>query len=68
MLLDWGIPVNKIRLLVVLGSEPGLRNIEDTHPDLEIWVAAVDPNLTQDGLISPGLGDTGDRLFNTVRE
>ncbi|KAG9317613.1 uracil phosphoribosyltransferase-domain-containing protein [Chiua virens] len=66
MLLDWGIPLNKIKLLVVLGSEPGLRNIEENYPDLEIWVAAVDPNLTHDGLISPGLGDTGDRLFNTV--
>jgi len=67
MLLDWGIPVSKIKLLVVLASEPGLTHIESEHPDLEIWVAAVDQNLTQDGLISPGLGDTGDRLFNTVR-
>ncbi|KIJ20124.1 hypothetical protein PAXINDRAFT_166265 [Paxillus involutus ATCC 200175] len=68
MLLDWGIDVSKIRLLVVLGSEQGLREIEKEHPDLEIWVAAVDPDLTSDGLIFPGLGDTGDRLFNTLRE
>ncbi|KAI9574522.1 uracil phosphoribosyltransferase-domain-containing protein [Boletus coccyginus] len=68
MLLDWGIPSSKIKLLVVLGSEPGLAHIEESYPDLEIWVAAVDPNITADGLISPGLGDTGDRLFNTVRE
>lgn len=68
MLLDWGIPLDKIKLLVVLGSEPGLKHIEERYPNLEIWVAAVDPNLTQDGLISPGLGDTGDRLFHTVRE
>ncbi|KAF9222075.1 PRTase-like protein [Gyrodon lividus] len=68
MLLDWGIPVSKIKLLIVLGSEQGLREIENEHPDLEIWVAAVDADLTNDGLISPGLGDTGDRLFNTVRE
>ncbi|KAF8558828.1 PRTase-like protein [Imleria badia] len=68
MLLDWGIPVSKIKLLVVLGSEPGLKHIEENHPDLEIWVAAVDSDLTDDGLISPGLGDTGDRLFNTLRE
>ncbi|KAH0840082.1 putative uracil phosphoribosyltransferase [Lanmaoa asiatica] len=68
MLLDWGIPLSKIKLLVVLGSEPGLSHIEASYPDLEIWVAAVDPNLTRDGLISPGLGDTGDRLFNTVQE
>jgi len=68
MLLDWGIPLDKIKLLVVLGSEPGLKHIEERYPNLEIWVAAVDPSLTQDGLISPGLGDTGDRLFHTVRE
>ncbi|KAH7887886.1 putative uracil phosphoribosyltransferase [Phlebopus sp. FC_14] len=68
MLLDWGIPLSKIKLLVVLGSEEGLRHIEMDYPDLEeilIWVAAVDPKLTCDGLVSPGLGDTGDRLFNT---
>ncbi|KAF8843194.1 PRTase-like protein [Paxillus ammoniavirescens] len=65
MLLDWGIDGE---LLVVLGSEQGLREIEKEHPDLEIWVAAVDPDLTSDGLIFPGLGDTGDRLFNTLRE
>lgn len=68
MLLDWGIPLNRIKLLVVLGSEPGLRHIESSYPGLEIWVAAVDPSITHDGLISPGLGDTGDRLFNTTRE
>ncbi|KAI6034336.1 uracil phosphoribosyltransferase-domain-containing protein [Pisolithus microcarpus] len=68
MLLDWGIPLNKIKLLVVLGSDSGLTRIEESYPGLEIWVAAVDPNLTNDGLIYPGLGDAGDRLFNTVRE
>jgi uracil phosphoribosyltransferase len=34
----------------------------------QIWAAAVDPELTEKGLIRPGLGDTGDRLFNTVRD
>jgi len=69
MLVDWGIPASKIKLLVVLGSEPGLAHIEESYPDLEIWVAAVDTDLTSDGLIYPGLGDTGDRMFNTlVRE
>jgi uracil phosphoribosyltransferase len=80
MSLNSTIPVSKIRLLVVLGSEQGLREIEKEHPDLEvvvgpfrfsrpstetvlpcihqIWVAAVDPDLTSDGLIFPGLGDT----------
>ncbi|KAL4075991.1 uracil phosphoribosyltransferase-domain-containing protein [Scleroderma citrinum] len=68
MLLDWGVPLTNIKLLVVLGSEEGLKHIESSFPELEIWVAAVDPRITNDGLISPGLGDTGDRLFNTIRE
>ncbi|KIJ70247.1 hypothetical protein HYDPIDRAFT_172119 [Hydnomerulius pinastri MD-312] len=68
MLLDWGIPLSNIKLLIVLGSETGLKHIEESYPDLEIWAAAVDPKLTKEGMISPGLGDTGDRLFNTIRQ
>ncbi|KAG1780156.1 UDP-N-acetylglucosamine 1-carboxyvinyltransferase [Suillus placidus] len=86
MILDWGVPISKIKLLAVLGSEEGLNHVHAEYPELEvsflllfssscpklryifqIWVAAVDPTLTPDGLISPGLGDTGDRLFNTIR-
>ncbi|KAI0796531.1 uracil phosphoribosyltransferase-domain-containing protein [Abortiporus biennis] len=67
MILDWGIPLDKIKLLCVLASEDGLQRVKNEYPGLEIWVAAVDPQLTKDGLISPGLGDTGDRLFNTLK-
>ncbi|KAH9994080.1 armadillo beta-catenin plakoglobin [Russula compacta] len=68
MVTDWGIPVNKIKLLCILGSEQGLKYVSGQFPGIEIWVAAVDPQLTKDGLILPGLGDTGDRLNNTVRD
>ncbi|KAF8505992.1 UDP-N-acetylglucosamine 1-carboxyvinyltransferase [Russula emetica] len=68
MITDWGIPLNKVKLLCILASEEGLKNLSGQFPGLEIWAAAVDPHLTKDGLISPGLGDTGDRLNNTVRE
>ncbi|KAI1789056.1 armadillo/beta-catenin/plakoglobin [Ganoderma leucocontextum] len=67
MLLDWGIPANKIKLLCVLASQDGLKHVQTEYPGIEIWAATVDPHLTQDGLISPGLGDTGDRLYNTLR-
>ncbi|KAF9451627.1 armadillo/beta-catenin/plakoglobin [Macrolepiota fuliginosa MF-IS2] len=67
MIIDWGIPINKIKLLSVLASEEGLSHIQADYPQLEIWVAGVDQVLTTDGIISPGLGDTGDRLFNTIR-
>ncbi|KAI0736132.1 armadillo/beta-catenin/plakoglobin [Fomitopsis betulina] len=68
MLVDWGMPVNKIKLLCVLASQTGLDRVRSEYPNLEIWVSGVDPKLTDNGLISPGLGDTGDRLFSTVRE
>ncbi|KZP24562.1 PRTase-like protein [Athelia psychrophila] len=68
MITDWGIPIPKIKLLCVLGSEEGLRHVLSEYPELEIWVAGVDATLTAQGLISPGLGDTGDRLFNTVKD
>ncbi|EGO01862.1 hypothetical protein SERLA73DRAFT_177409 [Serpula lacrymans var. lacrymans S7.3] len=68
MIVDWGLPISNIKLLCVLGSEEGLKHVQAEFPGLEIWVAAVDAHLTADGLISPGLGDTGDRLFHTIRE
>jgi len=68
MITDWGIPVTKIKLLSILASEAGLENVEKEFPGLEVWVAAVDNKLTTNGLISPGLGDAGDRLFNTLKE
>ncbi|KIY73735.1 armadillo/beta-catenin/plakoglobin [Cylindrobasidium torrendii FP15055 ss-10] len=67
MLSDWGVPVSNIKLLCVLGSKEGLTHVQKQFPDLEIWAAGIDETLTERGIIFPGLGDTGDRLFNTVR-
>jgi len=67
MITDWGIPLKNIKLIAILASKQGLAQIHKDHPDLEIWVSAIDEELTQQGIIQPGLGDTGDRLFNTVR-
>ncbi|KAF9008920.1 armadillo/beta-catenin/plakoglobin [Cyathus striatus] len=67
MIVDWGISVKNVKLLCVLASDEGLKHVQAEYPDLEIWVAGVDPSLTTEGIISPGLGDTGDRLFNTIR-
>lgn len=66
MLLDWGIAIKNIKLLCVLASKEGIKHVQQEHPDLEIWAAAIDDTLTSEGIISPGLGDTGDRLYNTV--
>jgi len=67
MILDWGIPLHNVKLLCVLASKEGLEHVQSQFPGLEIWVAGVDPTLTDKGLIAPGLGDTGDRLFNTSK-
>lgn len=68
MISDWGVPISDVKLLCVLASQDGLKHVQSQFPGLEIWVAAVDPELTAQGLISPGLGDTGDRLYNTTRD
>lgn len=58
MIVDWGIPVKDIKLLCILASQDGLKQVQAEYPDLEIWVAGVDEILTSEGIISPGLGDT----------
>lgn len=58
MIIEWGVPVNKIKLLCVLASKPGLEHVRAEFPELEIWAAAVDPELNDKGYILPGLGDT----------
>ncbi|KAG8702133.1 hypothetical protein FRC08_003674 [Ceratobasidium sp. 394] len=58
MILDWGIPLKNIKFLGILGSQAGLEHVKSEFPDLEIWFAAADPELTPEGLIKPGLGDT----------
>ncbi|KAF9483951.1 armadillo/beta-catenin/plakoglobin [Pholiota conissans] len=67
MIADWGIDVKNVKLLCILASKAGLAHVQAEYPDLEIWVAGVDKDLTVEGIISPGLGDSGDRLFNTLR-
>ncbi|KNZ73826.1 Uracil phosphoribosyltransferase [Termitomyces sp. J132] len=67
MIVDWGI-LRNIKLLCVLASNQGLAHIQSEYPDLEIWTAGVDQDLTPEGFINPGLGDAGDRLFSTVRD
>jgi len=66
MIVDWGVPIKNVRYVAVLASQEGLKNVLAEFPDLQIWVAGIDDVLTPNGLISPGLGDAGDRTFNTL--
>lgn len=64
-LREWG--AERIVVLAVLGAEPGVRRAATEWPEgAEIWIAGVDPELTDAGMLKPGLGDVGDRLFLTI--
>ena len=54
-----------IRLMVLLAAPEGIRRVEESHPDVDIYTAAVDDHLNDHGYIVPGLGDAGDRLYGT---
>ncbi|MGO9205319.1 MAG: uracil phosphoribosyltransferase [Candidatus Limnocylindrales bacterium] len=49
--------------LCILASEPGLAAFRVAHPRVQVYCAAIDPGLNDNGFIVPGLGDAGDRLF-----
>ena len=55
-----------IRILSVIAAPEGIARVEREHPDVDIYVAAVDEGLNEKGYIVPGLGDAGDRLFGTL--
>ncbi|TXT09143.1 hypothetical protein VHUM_02617 [Vanrija humicola] len=65
MLTEWGLAPSQIKIVSVLGSKSGVEHVTAEFPDVEIYIGAVDDELTDKGYISPGLGDAGDRLFNT---
>lgn len=54
-----------IRLVCLVAAPEGIKVVMDTHPDVDIYVAAIDEKLNESGYIVPGLGDAGDRLFGT---
>ena len=57
--------VTHIKLMNILAAPEGIERVRQDHPDVEIYVAAVDPCLNDHGYIVPGLGDAGDRIFGT---
>lgn len=54
-----------IKGLFLVAAPEGLKKLEETHPDVEVYVAAVDEKLNDIGYILPGLGDAGDKIFGT---
>ena len=54
-----------IKLECLIAAPEGIERVQKDHPDVDIFVAAVDERLNDHGYIVPGLGDAGDRLFGT---
>lgn len=54
-----------IKLVNIIAAPEGIETVLKVHPDVEIYVAAIDERLNDDGYIIPGLGDAGDRLYGT---
>ena len=64
-LKEWG--AKRVLVLAVIGAEEGVRKAADEWPEgTEVWIAGLDKELTQQGMLKPGLGDVGDRLFLTI--
>lgn len=55
----------RIICLNVLGSPFGVQKVQEAHPDVDIYIAQIDERLDENNYIRPGLGDAGDRAFNT---
>lgn len=64
-LTQWGVP--RIKLLSVLAAQDGVRRVLEHYTDTQIYVCGIDPELNDRKFIVPGLGDAGDRIFNTEK-
>jgi uracil phosphoribosyltransferase len=56
---------NQLELVCLVAAPQGIAAVQDEHPEVPIWTAAVDRELDDNAYIRPGLGDAGDRVFGT---
>jgi len=54
-----------IKIMSIIAAPEGIAKVEETHPDVQVYVACKDRGLDRNGFILPGLGDAGNRLFGT---
>ena len=54
-----------IRFMCIIAAPEGVKKMQEIHPDVDIYIAALDDHLNDHGYIVPGLGDVGDRIFGT---
>lgn len=60
-----GVPGESIRFMALVAAPEGVEVFSKLHPDVDLYVAALDERLNENAYIVPGLGDTGDRIFGT---
>ena len=65
-LRDWG--VRRVKVLSVLAAQEGVDTVASQFPEAQIYVCKIDPELNDQKFIVPGLGDAGDRIFNTLEQ
>lgn len=61
-----GIKGNQIHFMALVAAPEGVQVLSEAHPDIDIFVAALDEKLNERAYIVPGLGDAGDRIFGTL--
>ncbi|MBQ5325080.1 MAG: uracil phosphoribosyltransferase [Oscillospiraceae bacterium] len=54
-----------IKFMCLIAAPEGIKKLTETHPDVDVYCAALDSHLNEHGYIVPGLGDAGDRIFGT---
>ncbi len=58
--------IKNIRFMCLVAAPEGVKKLNEAHPDVKIYTAALDDHLNERGYIVPGLGDAGDRIFGTI--
>ncbi|MBQ8886402.1 MAG: uracil phosphoribosyltransferase [Candidatus Gastranaerophilales bacterium] len=66
LFINKGVPEQNIRFVSLISAPEGLENVQQNYPNIKIITAHIDDRLNEHGYICPGLGDAGDRIFNTV--
>ena len=64
-LLKRGAQPNSIKFCCLVAAPEGVKVLQEAHPEIDIYAAALDERLNENGYILPGLGDAGDRIFGT---
>lgn len=59
----WG--AKKVVVVAAIGARSGVERLLEMHPEVEVYIGAIDETLTAEGMIIPGIGDAGDRQFGT---